>query len=106
MTILFKYDIISHINWLYCLLMNEVHRAKLNDEGRLVIPADLRKSLGLLPGQEVLLRRTDTGLELTTYEMAVRQFQDRVAKLVPPGVSLADQLIEDRRADAGRETNE
>lgn len=86
--------------------MNEVHRAKLNDEGRLVIPADLRKSLGLRPGQEVLLRRTATGLELTTYEMAVKQFQDRVAKLVPPGVSLVDELIEERRAEAAREADE
>lgn len=86
--------------------MNEVHRAKLNDEGRLVIPAELRKALGLQPGQEVLLRKTDTGLELTTYEMAVKQFQDRVAKMVPPGVSLVDELIVERRAEAAREANE
>lgn len=86
--------------------MNEVHRAKLNDEGRLVIPAELRKALGLLPGQEVLLRKTDTGLELTTFEMAVKQFQDRVAKLVPPGVSLVKELIEERRAEAVREAND
>lgn len=86
--------------------MSEVHRAKLNDEGRLVIPADLRKALGLRPGQEVLLRRTATGLELTTYEMAVKQFQDRVAGMVPPGVSLADELIMERRAEAARETDE
>lgn len=86
--------------------MNEVHRAKLNDEGRLVIPAELRKALGLQPGQEVLLRKTDTGLELTTFEMAVKQFQDRVAKMVPPGVSLVEELIEERRAEAAREANE
>lgn len=86
--------------------MTEVHRARLNDEGRLVIPAGLRKSLGLRPGQEVLLRRTATGIELTTFEMAVKQFQDRVAGVVPAGVSLADELIAERRAEAARETGE
>lgn len=83
--------------------MSEVHRAKLNDEGRLVIPAELRKALGLRPGQEVLLRKTNAGIELTTYDMAVRQFQDRVANSVPPGVSLADEQIAARRAEASRD---
>jgi AbrB family looped-hinge helix DNA binding protein len=86
--------------------MHEVHRARLNDEGRLVIPAGLRKALGLRPGQEVLLRRTDTGLELTTFDAAVKQFQDRVAGLVPAGTSLVTELIAERRAEAAREADE
>jgi bifunctional DNA-binding transcriptional regulator/antitoxin component of YhaV-PrlF toxin-antitoxin module len=36
--------------------MQEVFRAKLNDEARLVIPASCRKKLVLLPGQELLVR--------------------------------------------------
>lgn len=86
--------------------MNGIHRAKLNDEGRLVIPAELRKALGLQPGQEVLLRKTDTGIELTTYEMAVKQFQEKVATMVPAGVSLADEQIADRRREAARDAGE
>lgn len=86
--------------------MNEVHRAKINDEGRLVIPSELRKSLGLQPGQEVLLRKTDTGIELTTYDMAVKQFQDRVATSVTPGDSLADEQIAERRREAARDAGQ
>jgi AbrB family looped-hinge helix DNA binding protein len=54
--------------------MNEVYRAKLNEEGCLVIPAELRKALGLQTGQEVLIRKTENGLELTTFDMAVQPF--------------------------------
>lgn len=86
--------------------MVETYRAKLNEEGRLVIPAVLRKELGLESGQEVLIRRTENGLELTTYDIAIRRFQDRVAEKVGPGVSLVDELIADRRAEAAREAND
>ncbi len=86
--------------------MKEVHRAKMNEEGRLLIPAELRKALGLRGGEELLIRRTENGLEVTTYERAIQRFQDRVAQLVGPGVSLAEELIEERRAEAAKEANE
>ena len=86
--------------------MAETYRAKLNDEGRLVIPAELRKALGLKAGQEVLLRKTEAGLEVTTYDMAVKQFQEQVAKMVPAGVSLADEQIAERRAEASRDAGQ
>ncbi len=86
--------------------MNEVYRAKLNDEGRLVIPAACRKQAGLMPGQEVFLQVSDQGLLVYTQDLALKRLQDWVAVHVPPGVSLVDELIADRRAAAARELDD
>jgi bifunctional DNA-binding transcriptional regulator/antitoxin component of YhaV-PrlF toxin-antitoxin module len=86
--------------------VNEVYHAKLNDEGRMVIPADCRRQTGLQPGQDVLLKVTPEGLLLTSYEQDLNQFQNEVASLVGPGVSLVDEVIADRRAEATKEASE
>jgi AbrB family looped-hinge helix DNA binding protein len=86
--------------------MEEVYRAKLNDEGRLVIPAACRKKLGMTAGQEVLLKVHNDGLLVYTQEQAIKRLQDWVARRVPPGVSLVDELITERRAEAAKEANE
>lgn len=86
--------------------MQDTHRARLNDEGRLVIPAACRRELGLQPGQEVLLKMTGDGLLITTFDRELAKFQDEVALLAGPGVSLVDELIADRRAEAAREVKE
>jgi bifunctional DNA-binding transcriptional regulator/antitoxin component of YhaV-PrlF toxin-antitoxin module len=86
--------------------MNEVYRAKLNDEYRLVIPAACRKRLGLQAGQEMLIKVTELGLEMTTYDLALKRFQEHVQSLVPAGESLVDELIAERRAEAAKEASE
>ncbi len=86
--------------------MSEVYRAKLNDEYRLIIPAACRKRLGLQPGQEMLIQVTERGLEMTTFDLALKRFQDHVQTLVPADVSLVDELIDERRAEAAKEANE
>ena len=86
--------------------MNEVYRAKLNDEGRLVIPAACRKRLGMSPGQELLLQISEQGLLVYTQDLAVKRLQDWVTAHVPPGVSIVDELIADRRDEAARERDD
>ncbi len=86
--------------------MNEVFHARLNDEYRLVIPAACRKQLGLQPGQEMLLQITDKGLLLYTQDQAVKRLQDWCTSHIPAGVSLVDDLISERRAEAARELDD
>ena len=83
--------------------MNEVYRAKLNDEGQLVIPSVCRKQLGMVPGQELLLQVSDGELLVYTQDRAVKRLQDWVAGHVRTGVSLVDELIADRRTEAAKE---
>jgi len=85
--------------------VNEVYHAKLNNEGRLVIPAVCRRQIGLQTGKEVLLKITPDGLLLYTQEQSLKRLQDWVAKGVGPGVSLVHVLIAERRVEATRETN-
>jgi AbrB family looped-hinge helix DNA binding protein len=86
--------------------MEGVYRAKVNEEGRLVIPAAYRKRYGLENGQEVMLKATQEGLLIATFDQALERFQADVAALVGPNVSLADELIADRRQEAATESGE
>lgn len=81
---------------------NEV-RARLNENGRIIIPASFRKALGIVPGDEVILRLDEDELRLTTRKHRVARAQRNARKYVPRGVSLADELIAERREAAKRE---
>jgi len=78
-------------------------RVKMNENGRVVIPASFRKALGIEAGDEVILRLEDDELRITTMERRIRSAQSMVRKYVKPGVSLVDELIADRRREAKHE---
>jgi len=78
-------------------------RTRLNENGRLVIPASFRKALGINPGDEVILRLEDDELLLTTLRHRIARAQRNARKYIPRGVSLADELIAERREAAKRE---
>lgn len=73
--------------------------ARIDTSGRLVVPAALRKSLGLTPGATVTLRVSDGELRVLARTEAVRLLQERVRKYVRPGRHLAEELIAERRAE-------
>lgn len=78
-------------------------RMRINENGRLVIPASFRKALGINVGDEVVLRIEDDELRITTLERRLARAQRLVRKHVKPGESLADELIAERREAARRE---
>ena len=78
-------------------------RAKVSEGGRIAIPAGVRRKLGIEVGDEVLLRLEDGELRVFTVDHAIRRAQEIVRRYVPPDVSLADELIAERRAEAARE---
>jgi AbrB family looped-hinge helix DNA binding protein len=78
-------------------------RVKVNENGRLVIPAAFRSALGISPGDEVVLRIEDDELRITTLRQRIAQAQRLVRKYVKPGVSLVDELLAERRAEARKE---
>lgn len=78
---------------------------KVEAGGRVVIPAPFRRALGLEEGQAVLLvlEEKDGAVRLLTREAALKRAQDIVSRYVPAGVSLSEELIQERRAEAARE---
>jgi len=72
--------------------------------GRIVIPIEYRKALGIQPGDELVLDLDDNGeLHLCTVEQARKRAQDWVCSLVPRDVTLVEELIRERREEAARE---
>ena len=81
----------------------QAQKVELGAGGRLVIPAPMRAALGMKEGDKVLVRLEGHELRIYTYQEAMRRAQEIVRSFVPPGVSLVDELIADRRAEAARE---
>ena len=79
--------------------MNET-KTKLGEGGRVVIPAEYRKSLGLKPGDEIILILEDGELRLLTPQRAVQRAQALVRRYIPKGRSLAGELTRERREEA------
>lgn len=79
-------------------------RARVDRAGRLLIPAGIRRQLGLAPGGPVVLDVSDGRLEVRPYRNAVEEAQAIIRKYIPdPDRSLVDELIEERRREAERE---
>ena len=83
--------------------MDTEARTRINESGRVVIPASFRKALGIRAGDEVVLRIEDDELRITTLKLRLERAQRRIRTYVKPGVSLVDELIAERREAAKRE---
>ena len=79
---------------------------EIGRDGRIVIPAAMRQAMGAKEGSTLVLLVRGETLEVFTSEAAIRKLQDMVAKAVPEGVSLVDELIADRRREAAEEEND
>jgi AbrB family looped-hinge helix DNA binding protein len=83
--------------------MPQEARLKVNENGRVVIPADFRKALGIRAGDEVILRFEDDELRITTMKKRIERAQRRARRYLKPGVSIVDEFIAERREAAKRE---
>ncbi|MFL5285880.1 MAG: AbrB/MazE/SpoVT family DNA-binding domain-containing protein [Rhodopila sp.] len=68
--------------------------------GRLVIPANVRSELGMQNGGNFIIHVEDGQVRLEPIHAAVARAQAIVRRYVPEGVSLVDELAEDRRREA------
>jgi AbrB family looped-hinge helix DNA binding protein len=78
-------------------------RLKINQNGRVVIPAPFREALGIRAGDELVLRLEDDELRITTMKQRLERARKLVRKYVNPGRSLVDELIAERREAARNE---
>lgn len=77
-----------------------MRRGRLVSDGRLQIPARVRRELGLRDGDAVIMETVGGELRVRPYRDVLAGIQARLREYVPEGVSLADELIADRRAEA------
>jgi AbrB family looped-hinge helix DNA binding protein len=77
--------------------------APMNTQGRVVIPAAIRKEMGLEGTVDLIFRYEDGILTVETIEDAVDYVQSVVAQFVPSDDSLVDDLLAQRRAEAAEQ---
>jgi len=80
-----------------------IFHVKVVEGGKIAIPAALRRKYGFEVGKTLVVDDTPNGVTIRTLDDAVAAAQAIVARFVPPGYSLSDELIADRRAEAERE---
>jgi AbrB family looped-hinge helix DNA binding protein len=74
--------------------------------GEIVLPAALLKALDIKSGETLVVIADDGEIRLMPIATAVRKAQAIVRRYVPEGVSLVDELLEDRRREVEREVHE
>ena len=75
---------------------------RIGPQGRLVVPASIRKALGLQPGDTLTARVEEERLVLEKRTHILARLKARFGK-VPEGVSLVEDLVTERRGEAHRE---
>ena len=84
----------------------ESYDLQIGLRGRVVLPAKLRRRLGLREGDRmVLIVQPDHSLRLVSLREQVKKLRG-MYKHLAPGVSMADELIKERREEARRENAE
>jgi AbrB family looped-hinge helix DNA binding protein len=78
------------------------HHAKIIAGGKIVIPAELRRELGLHTGDTLVIEREGNALVLKSYLQVVREVQ-REFQAMMKEPDTVDAFIADRRAEAERE---
>ena len=78
-------------------------RMRLNENGRVVIPAIFRTALCLEAGDELVMQLDDKELRITTMKHRIERAQKRVRRYVKPGTLLSEELIAERREAAKRD---
>ena len=77
---------------------------RVEKTGRILIPVNIRRELKLVEGEsEVLLNVDDTGIKITTRKQALDRIRAEIRRHLPAGISLADELLADRRREAAEE---
>ncbi len=75
------------------------YMTQMNKNGRIVVPAKIRKALDLQPGDDIVLRLENGSIRLIPLRQAVQMAQQAIRQYVPEGTSLVDDLLQARREE-------
>jgi AbrB family looped-hinge helix DNA binding protein len=81
-------------------------QTRINENGRIVLPAVIRKAMGLNLGDSVDMSLEDGVLRIEPQKARIRRVQQSLRELIPADRVLSDELIAERREEARRESEE
>ena len=81
-------------------------RVTLGPGGRFVIPKKLRQAMEVEVGDSMTAKVVDGELRVMGSKAGLRKVQEMIARRVPPGVSLVDELLKDRRREVEKDERE
>jgi AbrB family looped-hinge helix DNA binding protein len=77
-------------------------RVRINQQGRLVIPAELRAASGIKPGSEVVIEAHQGEIRIRSVDEALSRVQAKYKRLAEDR-NVVDEFLAERREEAGRE---
>lgn len=80
--------------------------AKINANGRIVIPSKLRQEMGVKPGDGVVMTVENGVLRMESYFSVIQRIQEEFRPFRKPGALASEELIAERREEARRELEE
>ncbi|MGE0279534.1 MAG: AbrB/MazE/SpoVT family DNA-binding domain-containing protein [Rhizobiaceae bacterium] len=81
-------------------------RLKIDQAGRIVIPAEMRAAMLVKPGDRVTAEVVNGEFRIVSPRVAIRRVQAHARAVIPPGVDIVEELIRDRREEARKEAEE
>lgn len=79
------------------------HKARMSKEGRVLIPASVRRELGFVENEPLSIYVQAGEVRIVSQVQAIRRMQQRMARYKKPGESVVDELLRERREEAARE---
>lgn len=80
-----------------------VLKGKVIAGGRIALPADVRRAMGVVEGDTVYFNLDGDELRVRSSRSSLRRIQDRLRAYRPATGNLSDELIADRRAEGAHE---
>lgn len=79
------------------------YRLKVQAQGRVVVPTDVRADLGVQEGDELILLKDEQGYRLTSKRQLIGELQGSLKKSgAAADRDLTQELLDDRRAEAAQ----
>lgn len=80
------------------------YNLKLQAQGRIVVPTDVRTELGIQEGDELILVKEDFGYRMTSRRLLAESLYGSLQKAEDDFLDFTQELLDDRKAEADRKS--
>lgn len=80
-----------------------VYKTIIGENGRIIIPAKIRKEANLKVGQDIIMNVQNGEVKISSYTSQITNIQETVRQYTQGKISLVDKLFELRKEDFDNE---